>query len=515
MKENAKKYFDQKIEKMNDADKRLFIRSEITEEKIKDIKKIHLTGVCGTAMGSLAGLLVQAGYEVSGSDTSCYPPMSDMISTLGIKFCEGFSEENIKDKDITIVANMFGPDNIEAKFVRENNLPHLSMAEAINKFFIKDRTSIVISGTHGKTTTTGMCAHVFTSAGKNPGFLVGGVMVKSDGGPGVVSFNFGFENINKTNAEKNFSKHFIIEGDEYDTSYFDKAPKFLHYSPKIAVVTSLEFDHADIYTDLNDYRQSFIFLAESMPEDGLLILNSDWAEVKALANYTKAKVLFYGLESGNNITAENISIDETGQHFDLIVSGNNLGRLTIKLFGKYNLVNALSVCAMGLNESLSFEQIKKGLETFNGMKRRQEIISEEKNITIIDDFAHHPTAVRETLLGIRDRFKNRRIITLFEPRSVTSRKKLFEKDYGNSFLSSNILFLSMPALRVVDNPEDFINGDTVVSEVNKNGTKAFCVKNSEEVLKLLMPELKPGDVVVIMSNGSFDGIHKKIIKSLK
>lgn len=519
----AKKFFEEKTRKVGEqtstTGKRIFERSYLGELLQKngrgEIKKVHITGVCGKATSSLAGLFAEEGFQVSGSDVGCYPPASDLIDKLNIKFYEGFSEDNVKDKDLTIIANMFGPDsNPEVTYVREQNLPQLSMSEAIAEFFIKDKTSIVICGTHGKTTTTGLCAHVFLSAKRNPGFLVGGVAVPTSNGIQETSFSSGIKDV---------SKHFIIEGDEYDTAYFDKSPKFLHYKPKVAVVTSLEFDHADIYSDFEEYKKSFIFLAEetaSAEKGGLLVLNGDSQDVRELSKHTQADVLYYGFENDNDndVTAKDIVVDDKGQSFTLVYKGDNLGRLSIRLFGKYNLANTLAVVAVSLHQGLSFKEICNGLVTFNGMKRRQEIVATVNGITIIDDFAHHPTAVRETLAGIREHFPSNRIFAIFEPRSNTSRKKMFEYDYANAFTRVDGLVLSMPELRHNDNPSDFIDGNVVVEEskskaINKD-FYAVCVKNGHEAIEKIAAKAIPGDVLVIMSNGSFDGIHEKLIAVL-
>jgi UDP-N-acetylmuramate: L-alanyl-gamma-D-glutamyl-meso-diaminopimelate ligase len=507
MKQKAAEYFKNKLIRIGDAqgntDKRVFERPELTN----DVKTVHISGVCGKAMSPLAGLFKESGYTVSGSDTECYPPASDFIDSLKIEYHDGFSEENIKGKDLIIIPNIFGPDNVEAKYARENKLHQMSLPEAVSEFFIKDRTSIVICGTHGKTTTTGFASHVFLTAKRQPGFLIGGVAVPTEHGIQETPFN----------TPVSDSKYFIIEGDEYDTAYFDKAPKFLHYKPTIAVVTSLEFDHADIYSDFNEYKQSFIFLAEELNKDGLLILNGDSEEVRSLAQHSAAPVLYYGFTENCDVTAINITVDEKGQHFDLVFKGQTIGHFDIRLFGKYNLANTLSVCAIALHEKLSTEEIQEGLKTYLGMKRRQEIKGVFKGITIIDDFAHHPTAVRETLGGIREHFPNNRIIAVFEPRSNTSRKKMFEEDYGNAFGSVDALYLSMPHLRHNDVASDFIDGQRVINTAKKarnNAFTAICVSNCDEVLEQLVPDLKEGDVVVIMSNGSFDGIHEKLISRL-
>lgn len=532
MKIDAQNFFKSKTERVgketNTLAKRTFSRPylESISKKVAsgEIKKVHITGVCGKATSSLAGLFAEEGYEVSGSDTGCYPPASDLIERLNIKFYEGFSEDNVKDKDLTIVANMFGPDsNPEVSYVRENNLPQLSMSEAIAEFFIKDKTSIVICGTHGKTTTTGLCAHVFLNAGRNPGFLVGGVAVPTSNGITETSFSAGIKDKDGTLPE---SKHFIIEGDEYDTAYFDKAPKFLHYKPKVVVVTSLEFDHADIYSDFDEYKKSFVFLAEEVApvtEGGLLVLNCDSDEVRNLAGHTKANVLYYGFGDTNDVTAKDVVVDAKGQSFTLVYKGDSLGEMNIQLFGKYNLANTLAVIAVSLHQGLSFDEIKNGLATFNGMRRRQEIRAVVNGITVIDDFAHHPTAVRETLGGIREHFPSNRIFAIFEPRSNTSRKKMFEQDYGNAFSKVDGLVLSMPELRHNDNPADFIDGNVVVETATQIGIStalnkdfyAVCVKNGHEAIEKIAAKAMPGDVLVIMSNGSFDGIHEKLISVLE
>ena len=546
MKQPAQKFFEEKTRRIGEEtgtfEKRIFERPYLADisEKIarNEIKKVHITGVCGKATSSLAGLFAEECFEVSGSDVGCYPPASDLIDKLGIKFYEGFSEEHVKDKDLTVVANMFGPDNVEGAYVRNENLPQLSMSEAISEFFIKDKTSIVICGTHGKTTTTGLCAHVFLSARLNPGFLVGGVAVPTEGGIQETSFSAGaMTSASKTPDNVRTSKHFIIEGDEYDTAYFDKSPKFLHYKPNVAVVTSLEFDHADIYADFEEYKKSFVFLAEevqgnvqssqidhcdlnnNLTSNGLLVLNGDSDEVRSLANYTTADVLYYGLKETNDIYVKDVKVGNKGQEFTLIYKGQEIPGFNIKLFGAYNLMNTLAVIAVAMHEGLTADAIKKGLSTFNGMKRRQEIFAEVNGITLIDDFAHHPTAVRETLAGIREHFPNNRIFAIFEPRSNTSRKKMFEHDYGHAFTEVDGLVLSMPELRHNDKPTDFIDGEVVVQDAismakNKD-FYAVCVSNGHQAIEKIAAKAVSGDVLVIMSNGSFDGIYEKLVMVLE
>ncbi len=449
-------------------------------------------------MGSLAGLLCEAGYSVSGSDEGCYPPMSTLISRLGIEFRDGYKKENLEGADLTIIGNTCRVDNPEAAYVRENNLPALSLPEALQVFFLNSRRSLVVAGTHGKTTTTGILSHVFSYAGLDPSYLVGGIIQNYD-----ESFHLGG------------GKHFIIEGDEYDTAYFDKSPKFLHYSPTSAIVTSLEFDHADIYKDMEDYTQAFSFLFEIMPpNDGTLFLCGDGKNLRNLGMQAKGKVKYYGLESNNDITAKNIKVLPEGQEFNLYVEGKDVGVFLTPLHGSHNLLNTLAVCGLSLSEEVPLDALREGLRTFKGMKRRQEIVGEAGGVTVIDDFAHHPTAVRETIKAIKAKFPGRRLVVFFEPRSNTSRRKIFEDEYSRSFDGAGEVYLSIPPFRHNDRKEDFIDAPKVVAEINKRGSKAFVFDDAESLLKSALLNIKKGDIVLVMSNGSFDGIHQKLLKSL-
>ncbi len=500
MSPEAESYYTKKLERLADKDLRIFSRPPVSGRPPLSTR-IHLIGICGTAVGSLAGLLSEAGYQVSGSDEKAYPPMSDQIAHLGIQFYEGFKAENLIDKDLIIVGNVCGPENPEAAYARERNLPTLSSAEAYERFFINGKTnSLVVAGTHGKTTTTGLLAHLFQSATTNPTYLVGGVLKNTE-----KSYSYGDGPV------------VIVEGDEYDTAYFDKAPKFLHYRPTSAIITSLEFDHIDIYDDLKDYTQAFEFLVESIPEDGNLFLWGDDPNVRRLAEKAKCNVFFYGLKGNNQIEARNIIAGVNGEEFRLFVNGKELGMLKSPLSGEHNLLNVLAICGIALANGLSFEQVKAGLESFAGMKRRQDIVGEINGITVIDDFAHHPTAVRETISAIKEKFGKRRVVVFFEPRSNTSRRKLFEEEYGKAFDRSEKVFLSVPPLRHNDRAEDFINEEKVVEIINSRAgiAKASYFSNAEELLAAALPEIRSGDVILIMSNGSFAGIHLRLLRELQ
>lgn len=500
MRREAREYYDNKISKFADAADRVFNR--VIPSDISTIKKIHLSGVCGTAVGSLAVLLSKKGYKLSGSDTDCYPPMSDVIRELGIEFREGFKEDNVKDADLVIIGNVCAASNPEAKYARENGLPTLSLPEAIYKFFIEGKKSLVVSGTHGKTTTTGLLAHVFKDAGFNPGYMIGGVMQGGEESSVVGEGNY-----------------FIIEGDEYDTAYFDKSPKFLHYAPNAAIITSLEFDHVDIYKDMEEYTDAFKFLVKEIPEEGSLFVCGDHDGLLKLVKGASSRVVTYGLKEGNSITAKDIKVDEKGQEFSLIIDGEDKGRFFTPLPGTHNLLNALAVSGVALGEGMSLEALRKGLESFKGMKRRQEVIAEVRGITILDDFAHHPTAVKETILAIKNKYKGRRLVAFFEPRSATSRRKVFEEEYGHAFKNADMVFISTPHAKEYDKPEDFIDPQHIVEMIKSEGLSgqgidAYAVSNAAELLDKAMPLLKEGDAVLIMSNGSFDGIHKSLVAKL-
>lgn len=373
----------------------------------------------------------------------------------------------------------------------------LSLPEALRMFFIDGRRSLVVAGTHGKTTTTALLAHVFSSAGLDPSYLVGGIMQNYK-----ESFHLGK------------GKYFIIEGDEYDTAYFDKSPKFLHYSPTSAVITSLEFDHADIYTDMTDYTQAFSFLVESIPEEGNLFLWGDDKNLRTLGNQSKGQVTYYGLGEENDITAKEVNILPKGQEFSLYFKDKNLGNFFVPLHGNHNLLNTLAVCGMSLAENIPLDSLRRGLETFEGIKRRQEIVGEVGGVTVIDDFAHHPTAVRETIKAVKEKFPSQRLVVFFEPRSNTSRRKIFEQEYSKAFDGAEEVYLSVPPFRHNDRREDFIDSSKMAEDISRRGPKAFVFDNAESLLESALLNIKKGDIVLIMSNGSFDDIHQKLLKAL-
>ena len=495
---NKEDYYHKKLEVLDDSD-RIFDRPNLP----KDPKKFHIVGICGTAMGSLAGLLREKGYEVSGSDQTCHPPISTMLDTLDVGLHTGnYEAKNIpEDTDVVVIGNVSTPTNPESKFARENKLPQVVLPEAFREYVFGDAKRIVVSGTHGKTTTTGITISIFETAGADPGYMVGGIPQEKERG-----FALGG------------GEYAIFEGDEYDTSYFNKMPKFLQYGAHTGIVTSVELDHLDIYSDFEDYKKAFEFFVEGLPDDGFLFVNGDEEVTRSLADKANqnSKVRTYGLKETNDVYAKNIVTDtENGtQTFDFIFDGENLGKIETSLSGLYNVANITASAGVGIAHGLPFEKVAEGVKNFKGMKRRQEIKGEESGIIVMDDFAHHPTAVRKTITGIKNKYPNKRLIVLFEPRSNSSRKKIFEQDYIESFDNADLACLKMPFFRHNDDTDDFIDAEKVVKEINNRGTEAYFYEDINDLLKEITPKLKSGDLVVAMSNGNFDDIHQKLLDKL-
>jgi len=451
-----------------DSDLRIFDRPPLPGAE--ELKSVFLVGICGTGMGSLASLFANAGYRVSGSDQAAYPPMSVTLANQGIQVFGEYTETNLADTpDLVVIGNSCTPTHVEAAFARNHGLAQASFPEALAHYFIQDRKSIVVAGTHGKTTTTSLLVHVFQTAGIDPGYLVGGIMG------------------NETpNTASGVSDYFLIEGDEYDSAYFDKRPKFMHYRPSSAVVTSVEFDHADIYDSPQDYLESFEEFVKLLPPEGLLVLNCDDPTTADLAGHTPARVCFYGFNSGAEIQAQDIRTEESGQSFELFKSGDSFGRFSLSMHCRHNLSNALAVSAIALDEGISTE----------------------------DDFAHHPTAVRATIGACRERWPERRIVAIFEPRSNSSRRKVFEKGYMQAFSEAGAAFLKRPPFRHNDRRADFMDIDDVIKKLRELGIHSCSAETVDDLLNSLLDFLEPGDVALIMSNGGFGNIHRRLLTDL-
>ncbi len=462
---------------------------------------IHLVACCGTGMGSLAGMLNASGYHVTGSDQHIYPPMSTQLEEWGIPLYQGFDAAHLQPRpDLVIVGNAMSRDNAEAAATREAGIPAMSLPEALAHFFIQERHSVVVTGTHGKSTTTALIAWLLAHAGCDPSFFVGAVMRNFQS-----TFRLGEGN------------HFVVEGDEYDSAYFDKGPKFLHYRPQTAVLTSLEFDHADIYRDLDHVRSAFVQFVDLLPASGCLIACSDHANVRDLLDTTPiaAPVVTYGLDPSADWHAVESHIDGRTMRLTVQHHGELFGRFTTPLFGQHNVQNLLAAVAVAHHLGLTTQQIASGLATFCHIKRRCEIRGTIDDITIIDDFAHHPTAVQMTVEAVRQAYPGARLWAVFEPRTATSRRKIFQDDYVEALRRADRVILADVHRKEGLTSEERLSPATVVQRLRDHEVPAWFYPTTDEILAHLCREAQPSDVILIMSNGGFDNIHQRLLTALQ
>ena len=492
-----------------DAHLRVFARPPLPPPEA--VRDVFLIGVCGKGMGALAELFAASGRTVRGSDAAAYPPMSTRLASAGVTVLDGYDAAHLTPApDLTVVGNAAIPTHVEAAVAREAGLVQASFPEALAEYFLAGRRPLVVAGTHGKTTTTGLLTHVLRAAGLDPGFLVGGVMVGDEATSGLGT-----------------GPHFVVEGDEYDAAYFDKRPKMLLYRPQVAVVTSVEFDHADIYDGLDDYLaafETFVSLIPDAAQNGRLVLWGDSPDVRALADHTAAAVTLYGDTPGCDVTARDVRSEAGGQRFR-IVSGGDEADAFLPLGGAFNRHNALAVAAVALGEGVPLATVVRALGTFRGVARRQEPKGEPGGVLVVDDFAHHPTAVAATVAAVRERWATRfapraagglggRLVAVFEPRSNSRRRKTFEARYGEAFDAADRTFLSAPPLRHNDSPDDFLDPTAVAHAITARGTPAAAYGSAADLLPDLVDALRPGDVALVMSNGSFDGLVARLAAAL-
>ena len=495
------------LEDFPDAELRVFDRPPLPPREA--VRHVYLVGICGKGMGALAELLAADGLAVRGSDAAAYPPMSTRLAAAGIPVHQGYDPANLDagpPPDLVVVGNACTPTHPEAAAVRERGLPQASLPEALAHLFLARRQPAVVAGTHGKTTTTGLLVHVLRSAGRDPGFLVGGVMVGEE-----------------ATAAPGSGPVFAVEGDEYDAAYFDKRPKMVLYRPHRAAVTSLEYDHADIYADWPEYRRAFEAFAALPPPDGLLALNGEDEAVRALADRTWARVRFYGVEGAEpagappfDVAARELRAEPGGQRFRLVVRGEAGPEVALPMGGRYNVLNALAVATLALDAGLAPQEVAGGLAGFRGMQRRQEVVHDggADGVLVVDDFAHHPTAVEATVRAVRERWPGRRVVAVFEPRSNSSRRAAFQTPYAEALATADALFLSTPPLRHNDDPADFLDAEAVAAAVAAAGTPARAFASADALLPELTAALRPGDLALVMSNGSFDGLPRRLAGAL-
>lgn len=452
----------------------------------KEVKSVHFTGICGTAMAAVAAMCRDLGYTVTGSDENVYPPMSTFLEKRGIRICAGYREENLDHRpDLIVIGNAMKRGNLEVERALDERWRICSLPELLREFFIRGKHSIVVAGTHGKTTTTSLLAWVLESAGQSPSFLIGGLPNNfPDGG-----CRFCRSGVGARGGDAAPSKdYYVLEGDEYDTAFFDKRSKFVHYLPDTVILNNIEFDHADIFPDLAAVKRAFRQLVAIVPRRGLIIANGDDANVREVVAGAQARVKYFGLPE--------------------------FAGYSLPLTGEHNQRNAAAVAVCASELGLSREQIQAGFDSFTGIKRRMEVRGEAAGVTVLDDFAHHPTALVETIRAIRVKYPRQRVWALFEPRSNTTRRNVFQRELTDSLALADGVYITRVD-RLNELPEnERLNPDQMVATIRQRGIPAEYSANTEAILASLTPQLKSGDVVAVFSNGKFDGIHEKLLARL-
>jgi UDP-N-acetylmuramate: L-alanyl-gamma-D-glutamyl-meso-diaminopimelate ligase len=459
---------------------------------------IHLLGICGTGMAALAGILKELGHRVSGSDEHVYPPMSTFLMGLGIPIQNGYQPENLEPRpELVVVGNVIRRENPEAQAVEELNLPRVSLPEALNRFLVGSRQSLVVAGTHGKTTTTALLSWLLSATGRDPGFMVGGL-----------AKNFA------SNYRVGQGSHVVLEGDEYDTAYFDKTPKFVHFNPQVAILTSVEFDHADIYQDLDKVVAAFHSFLVRMPPTSRVVAWGDAPLVRQVCEKSACPVILYGLEDGAAWRAADISPAPGGMHFTVHREGQKWGEFCTPLLGTHNVLNSLAALAAAAQVGLTPEELAPALKTFQGVKRRLETVGEFRGITVLDDFAHHPTAVAATLAAVRQGYPGRRLVAVFEPRTNTSRRAIFQEPYAQAFEAADLIVLREPPDHWKAPEGDRFSSAQLAADLTAQSKQAFAFPDTDHLFEGLLPLLQTGDVVLIMSNGDFDHLVPRLCQAL-
>jgi UDP-N-acetylmuramate: L-alanyl-gamma-D-glutamyl-meso-diaminopimelate ligase len=463
-----------------------------------DIKKIHFVGVGGVGMGSFATALAEYGYEVSGSDGALYEPMKSVLANAKIQLIEGFSADTLTrvKPDAVIIGNVVRKDNAEASAWIRSGIKFLSFPEAVRTLLLKDRKSIVCAGTHGKTTTTSWIAFLLQELGAKPSYLIGGVPKDLKSGCLISD-----------------GELCVVEGDEYDSAFFDKGPKFLHYNPHIAVITSIEFDHADIYRDLAHVKSSFEKLIALLPGDGLCVARFDDPVVMEILGGALCPVQTFGLATGAMWRLGKVEENREGFVFEVIYKGRSVGTFKTPMFGEHNLMNILSGIVVAINSGFPMDKIRPIVERFTGAKRRQEILMHSP-ITLVDDFAHHPTEVAASVSAVRRRYPEGTLWALFEPRSATARRNVHQEEYAKAFAKADQILLASPYRAQELNETERFSTDTLVTTLKEQGKNAQTFDTVDEIVDFVIKNHKPGDIVLVMSNGEFGKIQKKITEAL-
>jgi len=457
------------------------------------IRSVHFVGIGGTAMASVAAALKEMGLQVTGSDQNVYPPMSAFLADRQIEVMSGYAERNLAHKpDWVVIGNAISRGNPEAEFALDHKLRFCSLPELLKEFFIRGKRSIVVAGTHGKTTTTALLTWVFEHNGLNPGYLIGGI-------PNNLSQGARFTD----------SEWFIIEGDEYDTAFFDKRSKFIHYLPEVALINNLEFDHADIFENLDAVKKSFSHFIRLVPRNGLLLGNGDEPNLAPLLNVTHCPVKRFGLGESNAVRATNVRLGPTASEFEIPSA-----KFHLNLAGEFNVRNALAVVAAAKHCGLSNKQIQSAFDTFKGIKRRMEVRGIADGVTVIDDFGHHPTAIRETLRALRLKYSADKIWAIFEPRSNTTRRNVFQLELAESFAQADGVVVSQVARLELLKPEERLDPEMLMADLKAAGKDTAYLPDVDSIVAHMGTKVQPGDLVVVFSNGGFGGIHGKLLQRL-
>ena len=456
-------------------------------------ENLYFIAVGGTAMAPLAVLLAGRGHRVSGSDTALYPPMSNLLAGSGVGILTGFRAENVPGRcDRVVIGNAVPRGNPEVGRVLELGLPYLSLPQAVRRYLLEGKHSVVVTGTHGKTTTSALLAWLLTEAGLDPGFLVGGELK---------NFGRGFRD--------GAGPHFLLEGDEYNAAFFDRGPKFLHYEPRTLLVNNIEFDHSDLYADLDAIREAFRQLVALVPPEGTILANLEDSNVAAVVGGARARVVGIGLGPAS-VTAKDVAAGAAGTSFTLVQEGASPLRLELPLFGSHNLRNALIALGAARSLGVSDASLASSLPKFAGVKRRLEVIGEKRGVLYVDDFAHHPTAVFETLAAARKRWPERKIWGVFEPRSITAGRSFFQSQYERAFEPADSVVLAPVFHAARFKAEDLIDREKIVASIAARGRLAYSPEKIEEIESLLEREAREGDVVILMSSGDFAGLRGRV-----
>src|SRR6266513_1848150 len=457
-------------------------------------KKFHFLGICGTAMASVAAALQERGFKVSGSDENVYPPMSNFLQEKGITAKEGYHAENIPaDADVVVIGNAMKRGNPEVEAVLNRKLFYLSLPEVLKNYFLRGKHNLVVTGTHGKTTTTAILTWIMEKAGRKPGYLIGGIPKNLGRG-----------------ARLNDSKYFVIEGDEYDTAFFDKRSKFVHYLPELVIVNNIEFDHADIFKNLDEIKLSFKRLLNIVPKNGMVVLNGDDANCVDVAKDCLAQLIEVGFSKNCAQRIRDVAYSSSGSRFKL---GEDT--FEIPLIGEFNVRNAAMAATAARFYAVSKTKIDNAFKSFSGIARRQEVRGEARGVKVIDDFGHHPTAIAHTLQALRHLYPGHRIWAVFEPRSNTTRRAVFQERLSDALKAADGVFISQVAKREQIPENERLNPKSVVNAIQESGHPAFYEENADAIINRIVPMIRAQDIVAVFSNGGFDRIHEKLLEKLK